>query len=76
MRWQSTDDSSRWRWTVGAFWQQAKEASIENLEDKQIYEFFDYLYGINPQDWFGYYDDAGQLHQRFLPLSRPPGHGR
>src|SRR5262249_35269030 len=36
IRWQSTDDSSRWRWTVGAFWQQAKEASIENLEDKQI----------------------------------------
>jgi iron complex outermembrane recepter protein len=54
VRWQSTDDSSRWRWTVGAFWQQSKEASIENLEDKQIYEFFDYLYGVSPEDvYFG-----------------------
>ncbi len=52
VRWQSTDDSARWRWTVGAFWQQAKELSIENLEDKQIYEFFQYLYGVSPADVF------------------------
>ena len=52
VRWQSTDDSARWRWTVGAFWQQAKELSIENLEDKQIYEFFQYLYGVNPEAVF------------------------
>ena len=52
VRWQSTDEASRWRWTVGAFWQQSKEVSIENLEDKQIYEFFDYLYGANPETVF------------------------
>ncbi len=52
VRWQSTDDSSRWRWTVGAFWQQSKETSIENLEDKHIYELFDYLYAVNPEDVF------------------------
>ncbi|MDE2219948.1 MAG: TonB-dependent receptor [Gammaproteobacteria bacterium] len=52
VRLQSTDDGARWRWTVGAFWQQAKELSIENLEDKQIYEFFQYLYGVNPESVF------------------------
>ena len=52
VRWQSTDDSTRWRWSVGAFWQQSKELSIENLEDKQIYELFNYLYGVNPETVF------------------------
>ena len=61
VRWQSTDDSARWRWTVGAFWQQSKEVSIENLEDKQIYEFFQYLYGVNPETVFqgDYYSCPG-----------------
>ena len=52
VRLQSTDDSARWRWSVGAFWQQSKEVSVENLEDKQIYELFNYLYGVNPEDVF------------------------
>jgi outer membrane receptor protein involved in Fe transport len=45
IRWQSTDDASRWRWTLGAFWQYAKETSIEELIDRQNNSFFDYLYG-------------------------------
>ncbi len=75
VRWQSTDDTSRWRWTVGAFWQQSKEASIENLEDKQIYELLDYLYAINPQDWFGYSDDAGNYISDFYHCPGHPGTG-
>jgi len=75
VRWQSTNDSSRWRWTVGAFWQQSKEASIENLEDKNIYEFLDYLYAINPQDWFGYTDDAGNYISDFYHCPGHPGTG-
>ncbi|MDE2135815.1 MAG: TonB-dependent receptor [Gammaproteobacteria bacterium] len=49
-RWQSADDSSRLRWTIGAFWQLAKEGSIEELKDTQIVPFFQYLYGIDPTD--------------------------
>jgi outer membrane receptor protein involved in Fe transport len=50
VRWQSSDESSKLRWTVGAFWQLAKEGSIEELKDTQITPFFNYLYGINPAD--------------------------
>jgi outer membrane receptor protein involved in Fe transport len=50
VRWQSADDSSRFRWTVGAFWQLAKESSIEELKDTQIVPFYQYLYGIDPTD--------------------------
>jgi iron complex outermembrane recepter protein len=54
VRWQSTDDQSRWRWTVGGFWQQAKQESIETLTDPQINQFFQYLYGVSPVDvYFG-----------------------
>jgi iron complex outermembrane recepter protein len=53
VRWQSTDDKSPWRWTVGAFWQQAKQESIENLTDSQINQFFQYLYGVSPADLYG-----------------------
>jgi iron complex outermembrane recepter protein len=50
LRWQSTDESSRWRWTLGVFWQLAKEGSIEELRDTRIIPFFEYLYGIDPTD--------------------------
>ena len=54
VRWQSTDDKSRWRWTVGGFWQQAKQESVETLTDTQINQFFQYLYGVSPADvYFG-----------------------
>jgi iron complex outermembrane recepter protein len=46
LRWQSNDESSRLRYTLGAFWQLAKEGSIEELRDTQIDPFFTYLYGV------------------------------
>ena len=59
LRWQSSDDSSRWRWTLGAFWQLAKEGSIEELRDPQIDPFFNYLYGVNATDLFTFTDVNG-----------------
>jgi outer membrane receptor protein involved in Fe transport len=47
VRWQSTDESAKLHWTVGAFWQLAKEGSIEELNDPQINAFYQYLYGTN-----------------------------
>jgi iron complex outermembrane receptor protein len=47
VRWQSTDKNSRLNWTVGAFWQLAKEGSIEELKDplNETNALFNYLYG-------------------------------
>jgi len=56
VRWQSTDDTSKWRWTVGAFWQMSKEGSIEQLKDAQINQLFNYLYGQDAYTLFGYGD--------------------
>ena len=53
IRLQSNDDSSRWKWTVGGFWSLSRERSIEELKDPQIMPFWNALFGINPQDWFG-----------------------
>jgi iron complex outermembrane recepter protein len=52
IRWQSNDDSSRWKWTVGGFWSLSKETSIEELQDKQIIPFWNALFGIDPRTWF------------------------
>ncbi len=62
VRWQSTDDKSRWRWTVGGFYQQAKQESVETLTDTRINDFFQYLYGVSPADvYFGdFYSCPGQ----------------
>ena len=54
VRWQSTNDTSKWRWTVGAFWQLSKEGSIEELKDTQINQLFNYLYGQDAYTIFGY----------------------
>ena len=53
VRWQSSDDASRWRWTVGAFWQQARELSLEQLKDANINQFFTFLYGQDAASIFG-----------------------
>jgi outer membrane receptor protein involved in Fe transport len=53
VRWQSTDDTSKWRWTVGAFWQLSKEGSIEELKDPQINQLFNYLYGEDAYAVYG-----------------------
>ena len=57
VRLQSNDDTSRFKWTVGAFWSLTKSTSIEELKDSQIMPLWQTLFGINPQDWF-YLDPA------------------
>jgi iron complex outermembrane recepter protein len=62
-RLQSSDDDSRWKWTVGAFWSLARELSIEQLNDPRIDQVFDLLYGPanTPDSIFGpYYSCNGQ----------------
>jgi len=61
LRWQSSDDSSRWRWTVGTFWQLAKEGSVEELRDVQIDPFFNYLYGVPATSLFFFTDTNGNV---------------
>ena len=51
-RLQSNDPSSRLQWTAGVFWSASKQTSIEELRDEQIMPLWNYLFGINPQDWF------------------------
>jgi iron complex outermembrane receptor protein len=70
LRWQSTDESSKWRWTLGAFWQLAKEGSIEELRDTQIIPFFTYLYGIDPtsSSYYGpYYSCPTNVNYTAIP---------
>jgi iron complex outermembrane recepter protein len=55
IRLQSNDDSSRWKWTLGAFWSLSKEVSIEELKDPQINQFFTALYGQDAITTFGPY---------------------
>src|SRR4029077_17693640 len=52
LRWQSTDTKSRWTWTAGVFWQQAKEGSIEELKSTNIAQVFNYLYGLDPSNFY------------------------
>ena len=62
-RLQSTDNDSRWKWTVGTFWSLAQELSIEQLNDTQIEQFIPALYGAanTPDSIFGpYYYCNGQ----------------
>ena len=70
VRWQSANDSSKLRWTIGAFWQLAKEGSIEELKDTQIIPFMQYLYGIDPTDpaYFGpYYSCPSNANYTAIP---------
>ena len=61
VRWQSNDPAARVGWTLGVFWQLAKEGSIEELRDTQVNQLFQALYGINATDLFGpYYSCNGQ----------------
>jgi iron complex outermembrane recepter protein len=58
-----SNDESRWKWTVGAFWSLARELSIEQLNDNQIDQFIPALYGAanTPASIFGpYYSCNGQ----------------
>lgn len=61
VRWQSSDDASRFKWTVGAFWSLSAETSIEELKDTQIIPFWEDIFGVNPLDFYGpYYSCNGQ----------------
>ena len=55
VRWQSNQPDARLKWTVGVFWQLAKEGSIEELRDPEVNQFFQALYGVNATDVFGDY---------------------
>ncbi len=53
VRWQSIDSGSRWSWTLGAFWQLAKEGSIEELNSTNINQVFNTLFGFTPASYYG-----------------------
>lgn len=70
LRWQSNDPTARFNWTVGVFWQEAKEGSIEELKDpnNQINPFFNYLYGESATDIFGpYYSCPTNAAYPYIP---------
>jgi iron complex outermembrane recepter protein len=70
LRWQSANDSSKFRWTIGAFWQLAKEGSIEELKDTQFVQFINYLYGVNAVDpaYYGpYYSCPTNVNYTAIP---------
>jgi iron complex outermembrane recepter protein len=59
LRWQSSDENSRLKYTVGVFWELAKEGSTENLLDPNIDPFFVYLYGVPATQLFTYQPTPG-----------------
>jgi iron complex outermembrane receptor protein len=61
LRWQSTDNAARLRWTLGTYWQLAKEGSIEELKDTQIDPFFTYLYGVPATSLFTFTQPDGTV---------------
>jgi iron complex outermembrane recepter protein len=70
IRWQSTDDSARLRWTLGAFWQLAKEGSIEELKDplNETNALFNYLFGEPATSIFTFTNPSGAT---VVPYSCP-----
>jgi iron complex outermembrane recepter protein len=70
VRWQSTDKNSKLNWTVGAFWQLAKEGSIEELKDplNQTNALFNYLYGEPATSIFTFLGPNGNT---IVPYSCP-----
>jgi outer membrane receptor protein involved in Fe transport len=61
-RLQSNDDSSKWTWTVGTFWSQARELSVEQLYDSQIVPFWTALFGSSPFDYYLFQDANGNAN--------------
>ena len=59
-RLQSSDASSRLKWTIGAFWSLAQETSVEQLNDPNIDSFFSALYGPTntPDSIYGPYSSC------------------
>ncbi|HYL02526.1 MAG TPA: TonB-dependent receptor [Steroidobacteraceae bacterium] len=70
LRWQSSDETSRWNWTVGVFWQLAKEGSVEELKDpnNEVNGFFNAIYGEPATAFFGpYYSCPTNAAYGFIP---------
>jgi iron complex outermembrane recepter protein len=70
IRWQSADPASKWTWTVGAFWQLAKEGSTEELKDplNETNALFNYLFGEPTGSIFYFTNPAGAT---VVPFSCP-----
>ena len=54
-RLQSNDDTSRFKWTVGAFWSLTQETSIEQLIDSQLQRNLDGLFGYTNDVYLNYF---------------------
>jgi outer membrane receptor protein involved in Fe transport len=56
VRLQSTDDGSAWKWTLGTFWNLAREVSTEEQVDTFLVPFWTALFGSSPlvnPPWIG-----------------------
>jgi outer membrane receptor protein involved in Fe transport len=53
LRLQSDDTSSRWTWTVGAFFQASRELSLEEIHDPMADALLEALYGEDLEDIYG-----------------------
>ena len=59
-RLQSSDPDARVKWTAGVFWQLAEELSVEQLNDPNINQLFQALYGVTADSNYGpYYSCPG-----------------
>jgi iron complex outermembrane recepter protein len=54
MRLQSNDASSRWTWTVGAFFQASRELSLEEIHDPMADALLEAEYGLDLADIYGF----------------------
>jgi outer membrane receptor protein involved in Fe transport len=52
-RLQSSDPDARVKWTAGVFWQLAEELSVEQLNDPNINQLFQSLYGVTADSIYG-----------------------
>ncbi len=59
-RLQSDDPDARVKWTAGVFWQVAQELSVEQLNDPNINNLFQALYGVTADSLFGPYYNCPQ----------------
>ena len=53
IRLQSTDPSSRLNWTVGLFYAQDRQQSIEEIHDPMLADITQYLFGMDVEDVWG-----------------------
>ncbi|HEX4151001.1 MAG TPA: TonB-dependent receptor [Steroidobacteraceae bacterium] len=59
-RLQSSDPDARVKWTTGVFWQVAEELSVEQLNDPNINNLFQALYGVTADSIYGSYYNCPQ----------------